>query len=224
MQAVKQFETIGDDELVQKIKNGETGLFEILIRRNNPFLYKVGMSYGFSHEDVEDLMQEAFLSAYMNLGKFEQRSSFKTWVIRIMLNQCYKKVQKSSFKNEKATGTADDDQMTPLFQNQQAMDIFNTVVNRELSHVIGQAITRMPLDYRMVFSLREFNGMSTAETAEALDISEANVKVRLNRARHMLRAVVEKMYAPEDIFEFNLVYCDRIVQRVMNEITVAPRL
>ncbi|HEX6181775.1 MAG TPA: sigma-70 family RNA polymerase sigma factor, partial [Chitinophagaceae bacterium] len=159
-----------------------------------------------------------FMNAYVSLEKFEQRSSFKTWVIRIMLNQCYKKSQKLSFKNEKASGSQDNEQVTPLFQNQRTMDIFNTVVNRELSHVIGEAITRMPLDYRMVFSLRELNGMSTAETAEALDISEANVKVRLNRAKRMLRSVVEKMYAPEEIFEFHLTYCDRIVQRVMNEI------
>lgn len=218
MQVLKQFETISEAELVQKIKNGETGLFEILIRRNNPFLYKVGMSYGYSHEDVEDLMQESFLCAYVNLEKFEQRSSFKTWIIRIMLNQCYKKAQKSSFKNEKATDNAGNEQLIPLFQNRQTMDIFNTVVNRELNHVIGDAITRMPMDYRMVFSLRELNGLSTAETAEALDISEANVKVRLNRARHMLRQMVEQMYSPEDIFEFNLVYCDRIVSRVMNVI------
>ena len=99
------------------------------------------------------------------------------------------------------------------------MDIFNTVVNRELNHVIGEAITRMPLDYRMVFSLRELNGMSTAETAGALDISGANVKVRLNRAKRMLRSMVEKRYAPEEIFEFHLKYCDRITHRVMQEIS-----
>ncbi|HYF32198.1 MAG TPA: sigma-70 family RNA polymerase sigma factor [Chitinophagaceae bacterium] len=215
MQAVKQFETIGEPELIQKIKDGETGLFEILIRRNNPFLYKVGMSYGYRHEDVEDLMQESFICAFLNLEKFEQRSSFKTWVVRIMLNQCYRKAQKLSFKNEKTVNAEADEKQIPLFQNQPSMDTYKAVINRELSHVIGEAITRMPIDYRMVFSLRELNGMSTAETAEVLEISEANVKVRLNRARHMLRDMVEKMYSPEEIFEFNLVYCDRIVNRVM---------
>jgi RNA polymerase sigma-70 factor (ECF subfamily) len=71
----------------------------------------------------------------------------------------------------------------------------------------------------MVFSLRELNGMSTAETAETLDISETNVKVRLNRAKQMLREKVEKMYTPEDIFEFNLIYCDKIVSGVMKAIS-----
>jgi RNA polymerase sigma-70 factor (ECF subfamily) len=69
-----------------------------------------------------------------------------------------------------------------------------------------------------VFSLRELSGLNTNETAEALGITPVNVKVRLNRARHMLRAVIEKMYAPEDIFEFNLIYCDKIVDHVMKEI------
>jgi RNA polymerase sigma-70 factor (ECF subfamily) len=99
MVIAKQFETLTELEVIKRIKEGETELFEILIRRNNPFLYKVGMSYGFHHEDVEDLMQETFISAYVNLEKFESRSSFKTWIIRIMLNQCYQKVHRLIFKN-----------------------------------------------------------------------------------------------------------------------------
>ncbi len=87
-------------------------------------------------------------------------------------------------------------------------------MDRELKHVLENAIEKIP-DYRMVFALREMNGLSTAETAEALDITEANVKVRLNRAKHMLRKMVENMYSPDDLFEFNLVYCDNIVERVI---------
>ena len=67
----------------------------------------------------------------------------------------------------------------------------------------------------MVFSLRELTGMRTAETAELLAISETNAKVRLNRAKQMLREKVEKMYSPEDIFEFNLIYCNKITEGVM---------
>src|SRR6188474_2388619 len=102
MQMIKQPGTISETELINRIRNGERELFEILIRRNNPYLYKVGMSYSFNHEDVEDLMQETFIAAYLNLEKFENRSSFKTWLTRIMLNQCYQKAQKLSFKNEKS--------------------------------------------------------------------------------------------------------------------------
>ena len=217
MQMIKQPGTISETELINRIRNGERELFEILIRRNNPYLYKVGMSYSFNHEDVEDLMQETFIAAYLNLEKFENRSSFKTWLTRIMLNQCYQKAQKLSFKNEKANDILNE-KTTPMFESNRSTDTYRSVLNNELSNIIGNALTAIPLEYRMVFSLRELNGMSTAETAETLEISETNVKVRLNRAKHMLREKVEKMYSPEDIFEFNLIYCDKIVDEVMKVI------
>jgi RNA polymerase sigma factor (sigma-70 family) len=135
-----------------------------------------------------------------------------------MLNQCYQKAQKLSFKNEKNDDTIINEKTSPMFENSQSKDAYRTVLNKELSYIIGNALTVIPLEYRMVFSLRELNGMSTAETAEVLDISETNVKARLSRARHMLREKLETMYSPEDIFEFNLIYCDRIVNKVMKAI------
>ena len=92
-------------------------------------------------------------------------------------------------------------------------------MNRELNVVIEDALQQVPSDYRMVFSLREINGLNVSETAEVLNISEANVKVRLNRAKAMLRKEVERSYSVADIFEFNLIYCDAIVNNVMNKIT-----
>jgi RNA polymerase sigma factor (sigma-70 family) len=217
MQVTRQANTISEIELIYRIIKGESELFEILIRRNNPYLYKLGMSYGYKHEDVEDLMQEVFIAAYLSLEKFEARSSFKTWITRIMLNQCYQKANKLSFKFEKANDIPND-KTTPMFESNQSTDTYRSVLNNELSNVIVGALISIPLEYRMVFSLRELNGMSTAETAETLDISETNVKVRLNRAKQMLREKVEKMCTPEDIFEFNLIYCNRIVNEVMKAI------
>ena len=217
MQMTQEAGTTSEIELINRIIKGENELFEILIRRNNPYLYKLGMSYGYKHEDVEDLMQEAFIAAYLSLEKFEARSSFKTWITRIMLNLCYQKARKLSFKFEKANDILNE-KTTPMFESNQSMDTYRSVLNNELSNVIVSALTSIPLEYRMVFSLRELNGMSTAETAETLEISETNVKVRLNRAKQMLREKVEKMYTPEDIFEFNLIYCNKIVNGVMKAI------
>lgn len=217
MEMIKQPGTITDTELIKRIQNGERELFEILIRRNNPYLYKLGMSYGYRHQDVEDLMQETFIAAYMNLRKFEGRSSFKTWITRIMLNQCYQKAQKLSFKNEKANDNINE-KTTPMFESNQSTDTYKSVLNSELSNIIANALISIPFEYRMVFSLRELNGMSTAETAEVMDISETNVKVRLNRAKELLREKVWEKYSPEDIFEFNLIYCNRIADAVMKTI------
>jgi RNA polymerase sigma-70 factor (ECF subfamily) len=213
---MNSFEQYTDIEIIQKILEGEVALFEILIRRNNPFLYKTGRSYNYSHEDTQDLMQDTFIDAYTHLAKFENRASFKTWIIKIMLNNCYRKRQKVAFKNEvpfEPTGKSES-----MLKNESNTDTNKTIMNRELSSVIENALQKIPLDYRMVFSLRELNGLNVAETAGALDISEANVKVRLNRAKAMLRKEIEKSYSTEDIFEFNLVYCDIITTNVMNKL------
>ena len=213
---MKAFGQYADMEIIQKILEGEFALFEILIRRNNSFLYKTGRAYNYNHEDTQDLMQDTFMDAYTNLIKFENRASFKTWIIKIMLNKCFKRKQKFSFKNEVANEISD--KSIPMFSSQPLTDTNKTVVNRELSLVIENALKQVPLDYRMVFSLREINGLNVIETAEALGISEANVKVRLNRAKTMLRKEIEKSYSAEDIFEFNLVYCDAMTANVMNKL------
>lgn len=215
---IKNADKFSDIEIIQKVIDGEVELFEVLIRRNNPFLYKTGRAYGYKHEDTQDLMQEAFISAYLNLSKFENRSSFKTWIIKIMLNNCFQKQQKFSFKNEQTSIKPIHENLTPMYSSNQHTDTTKTIINRELNHVIENSLEQVPIDYRIVFSLREINGLNVAETAEALNISEANVKVRLNRAKSMLRKEIEKKYTAEDIFEFNLIYCNLIVDRVMNKI------
>jgi RNA polymerase sigma factor (sigma-70 family) len=205
-----------DIAIIEKILAGESGLFEILIRRYNPCLYKTGRSYNYRHEDTQDLMQDTFIDAYLNLSTFENRASFKTWIIKIMLHNCFRKKAKFSFKNEKAAEL--NDKSVPVFSKQANIDTTKMVVNRELGAIIENALQKVPLDYRMVFSLREINGFNVTETADALQITESNVKVRLNRAKMMLRKEIEKTYSAGEVFEFNLVYCDVITARVMNRI------
>jgi RNA polymerase sigma factor (sigma-70 family) len=210
-------EQYSDAEIISKILSGEMALYEILIRRYNPFLYKVGRSYNFGHDDTQDLMQDTFINAYVNLPKFQNRSSFKTWLIKIMLNNCYRKKQKHSFKNEISNTDSINENSKPMYDSAR-QETGNMVLNHELSHIIESSLMQLPEDYRMVFSLREMNGLSTADTAEVLNISEANVKVRLNRAKAMLRSEIEKVYTAEDIFEFNLVHCGAMVDSVMKRI------
>jgi RNA polymerase sigma-70 factor (ECF subfamily) len=206
----------GDSEIIEKVLAGDTGLFELLIRRYDGYLYKIGRSYRYNHEDTQDLMQDAFVDAYRYLSGFGNRSSFKTWLVRIMLNKCYKKQQKSSFKYE---GSAEpSENAVPMFSEKSDMDTYQHVIGGELKQVLEEAVQKLPMPYRMVFVLRQVNGLSIKESAEALDISDTNVKVRLNRARVMLRKEVEKTYSTDEIFEFNLKYCDAMVNRVMSKI------
>ena len=212
----KHAEQYADVEIIQKIKEGDTALYEILIRRYNPFLYRIGRTYHYDHCDTEDLMQETYVQAYFNLSGFENRSSFKTWLTRIMLNNCYQKKQRLRYQKEVVLENTKSERIAPLFH--QPSNTEKIMVNKELGYVLENALNHIPEDYRIVFTLRELNGLSVLDTTEALHISESNVKVRLNRAKKMLRTEIEKMYSPEDIFEFNLLYCGRMVERVIAEI------
>lgn len=212
---MKQFEKLTETEIIERILKGEKSLYELIVRRFNPYLYKIGRSYNYNHEDTQDLMQETFIDAYKSLLQFEGRASFKTWIIRIMMNNCYRKREKSSFKNEIMQDA--NEHSTPLFTNKNN-DTDKIIQNRELGSIIEKALVQIPLDYRMVFSLREINGLNVSETADMLNISEANVKVRLNRAKTMLRSEIENSYSASELFEFNLIYCDAMVENVMKKI------
>src|ERR1044072_2210856 len=211
----KPFGNFSDFELVRKIVSGETALYEMIIRRYNHFLYKIGRSYGYNHHDTEDLMQETYISVFNALVTFQNRSSFKTWLTRIMLNHCYHKKQKFSFQKE-SVSTRLPENSNPMFQQNENAD--STLLKKEFGRLLEDALLHIPEDYRMVFTSRELNELNVAETADARGISESNVNVRLNRPKKMLRAELEKMYSPKEIFEFNLTYCGRMVANVMQRI------
>lgn len=213
----KNIQQYTDTELVTSVLEGHTALFEILIRRYNPFLYKLGRSYGFNHHDTEDLMQEAFINSYLKLNQFAHRSSFKTWIVKIMLNQCYHKTQKHSYQKEQLLESIPD-HTTIMNQFNTQSDNGKSVIKRELNSIIEACIQKLPKDYRTTFTLREILGLSVAETADSMHTTASNVKVRLNRAKALLRKEIEMIYTPEDIYEFNLVYCDRVVNAVMQKI------
>ncbi len=213
-----KYQQLSEIELIDRVIDGDIALFEVLIRRYNPYLYKIGRANGYNHQDVEDLMQETFINAYENLGKLHNKLFFKTWMVRIMLNECYRKNRKASSLKEVIVDTFLYEKFTPMFSDKSNNDTEKSIGNRELNRIIENAIQQIPIDYRLVFSLRELNGMSINETAKTLNITETNVKVRLNRAKTMLRKEVAKMYSPDDIFQFNLIYCDKIVTKVMDMI------
>jgi len=163
---LKRFAQLRDNDVVGRVLCGEVELFEIVIRRYNPYLYKIARSYGYHHDDAQDLMQETFVNTYFNLSQFENRSSFKTWIVRIMLNNCYQRKQKSYFKREISNGEMGQDNLKPMYSSNGTNDLDKSIANKELGHIIERAISALAFDYRIVCSLREMNGMSTAETAD----------------------------------------------------------
>ena len=217
----KDLKQYSDMEVIHQVLVGNTVLFELLIRRYNSYLYKTGRAYGYNHQDTEDLMQETYINAYQHLASFENRSSLKTWIIRIMLNQCFHKAHKHSYQKEKPVAEFTANQSAHMSIAHNHSDTMQSVIKQELSHIIEASLDKLPKDYRMTFTLRELAGLNVAETAEAMKITESNVKVRLTRAKMMLRKEIEKIYSSDDIYEFNLIYCDRIVAAVMKRIIPA---
>jgi len=204
-----------EEEIIRKILNGEQALFEILIRRYNALLYKIGRSYGFMHEDAKDLLQETHIAAYRNLEKFESRSTYKTWIAKIMVNKCLYKIKYGSHKYEVLQEEIDENAQ-PMFSKKQSNN--ESVLNKELSHILEKSLENIPLHYRTVFMLREVEGFSIAETSELLNITAVNVKVRLSRAKTMLQQDLEKHYSRAQLYDFNLVYCDEVAMHVMKAI------
>jgi len=166
--------------------------------------------------EVEDVMQVAYIKAYENLGKFEFKSSFSTWLTRILINESLLRLKK-----RKKSVTMNDDITNKEFYLQETVEMrtpLNEVLNSELKGMLEQAILRLPEKYRAVFIMREIENMNVAETKECLNISEANVKVRLNRAKVLLKNLLSSYYKKEEVLHLHLSKCNRITQYVMSQI------
>ncbi|HXD78803.1 MAG TPA: sigma-70 family RNA polymerase sigma factor [Puia sp.] len=194
-----------DEEIARRVVAGDKALFEIIIRRYNQRLYRVGMSVLGDNGLVEEAMQAAYISAYEHLPKFEYRAAFGTWLTRIMLNQCYK-----LRRDQRRAATVREDSENVI--NMKTPE--NVMTSKELNLVLENAIAQLPEKYRLIFVLREVEDLSVRETAEVAGIQETNVKVRLNRAKTMLRENL-RHYVRDTVYSFHLSRCDRMVGRVM---------
>jgi len=207
-------EILNDEEIIARILHGEKDLYSMIVRRYNQRLYRVGMSIINDDTEVEDAMQVAYINAYENLGKFAFRSSFPTWLTRILINECLLRLR----KRKKSISMNDENMENVVRQDNEPRTPVTATINSELRSILNDAIRRLPEKYRSVFVMREIENMNIAETKECLDLSEVNVKVRLNRAKVMLRDILSAQYSKDDILHFHLSRCDRMVEKVMTGI------
>ncbi|TCJ14604.1 sigma-70 family RNA polymerase sigma factor [Flaviaesturariibacter flavus] len=219
-EVLSEIAALTDNEVLQRVLQGELALFEILIRRYNPVLYKIARSYDFNHQDAEDLMQETHVAAYQHLGSFEGRSSYKTWVSRIMINKCLYKLRYGAHRRETFVEQFPET-LQPIPMKPAPGQPEQRVVNKELSVILEKSLQQVPVIYRTVFVLREIEGLSVAETADILGVTAGNVKVRLSRAKVLLQQQIGQVYSRAEIYSFNLVYCDAIVEKVFDRIRKA---
>jgi RNA polymerase sigma-70 factor (ECF subfamily) len=206
--------TLTDPEVVRRVLRGEQALFEVLLRRHDRRVYRTVRAILRDEDEVEDAMQQAWIQAYLHLAEFQGNSAFSTWLVRIAANEALQRLRKRGpFAPVSVTGD-EEDTMSP------GDDPEERAAAREAIRLLERAIEALPPHHRLVFMLREVEGLSTAETAEALGIGEDAAKVRLHRARAALRKILEETMdgATAEAFPFHAPRCDRIVARVMEGI------
>jgi len=209
---IEQSAELSDFELIDRILSGEKRAFEWIIRRYNQTLFRIGRSMLHNEAEAEDAMQSCYIKAFEHLHAFERRSSFATWLTRIMINECKAQLLKMNRTREEMN--------KPTHSQAMPATPDHVLVNKELGHALEHAISNLPEKYRLVFMLREIEGVSIKETAEILDLEESNVKVRLNRAKSMLRTDLHA-YGKDQVYAFHLSRCDRMVANVMAQLGIS---
>lgn len=211
-----------DDQIVTRVLAGEPHLFELLMRRYNPRVYRVTRAILKSDADAEDAMQDAYVQAFTNLASFEGRASFATWLTRIALHAALGRVR----RGKNVTVVEDLDEMPiapekhPMSSQMMAKSPETGADDRELRTILEAAIDELPEHYRTVFVLRAVEDLSVTEAAESLDLQEETVRTRFFRARAMLKeSLLEKIDgATRGVYDFHLSRCDRVVAAVLARI------
>ena len=206
---------IGETEIINRVLQGEKELYEILVRRNNQKLYRVIRSYIRNEAEIEDLMQNTYLKAYENLSGFKQASTYATWLIRIGINEALARLrEKGKVYNlsEQANYAA---RNTALQLSDQQMNPESKIIQNEAKRMLENAIDSLPLKYKTVYVLREVEGMPIQDISACLNLSVTNVKVRIHRAKNMLKDRLFEQALDQDIFEFGFGRCDRVTEHVM---------
>ncbi|MFL6415543.1 MAG: RNA polymerase sigma factor [Bryobacteraceae bacterium] len=206
---------LSDEEVVARVKAGETGLYEILMRRYNQRLFRIIRSMVADDDEAEDIMQHAYVQAFSSLHQFAGKAQFSTWLARIAVYEAYRRTRKGKLVRPITSCRTQDNDMDAVMSPDP--DPEKQALSREAVSILEQAIDALPRIYRSVFMLREIEALSTAETAACLDITAENVKVRLLRARQLLRA---ELYArvganSSRAFQFMGDRCDRVVRNVL---------
>ena len=190
-----------DFDLIQSINSGQVDKFHDLVKRYEQNLYNFGLRMCRDHHDAEDMVQETFLNVFRYLKGFRHETKFKNWLYKVAASTCIKKRRKSKFAPEKDLSLDEfrpgDDAEPPDHVPEWALMPLDKLLNEELAGAINRGILSIPKKYRMVIVLRDVEGFSTAETAQILNISPANVKVRLHRARLYLREQLKGYFENE---------------------------
>ena len=201
--------TLGDDEVVRRVRGGETGLYEVLMRRHNARVYRAVRSVIRDEHEVEDVMQQVYLAAFARLDQFAGAARFSTWLVAIALNEAHTRIRASARRG--ALQPIDEGSSASGESPESEADMHERIA------LVQQEIDALPETYRTVLMLRTVEELDTEETAAVLGVTADVVKTRLHRARAMLRDSIERDLdaAARSAFPFHAPRCDRVVSAVL---------
>jgi RNA polymerase sigma-70 factor (ECF subfamily) len=220
---VEAYASFTDAQIVERVRSGETDLFEVIMRRHNRRIYRTARAILGSDSEAEDVMQECYVLSFAHLAQFEGRASLATWLTRIAVNEALARLRRGRRQESlESKSPAEVDlmmtQQPPTSPEQGASD-------HELCTLLERAVDGLSEDFRAVFVLRAVEGLSGAEAAECLGVSEETVKTRLHRARARIQESLldHAGRVTPKAFDFHLSRCDRVVAGVLARIKAAER-
>ena len=182
--------------LVDAARGGDVGAFEQLVKRYDRNVFRIAQHITQNREDAEDVVQDAFLKAFQILGQFQGQSKFYTWLVRIAVNEALMRLRRRRPERmvsiDEDVKTEDDSIPREIADwSPNPEQLYN---QGELKEILQKTIQGLPPSFRTVFILRDVEGLSTEETADALGLSVPAVKSRLLRARLQLRERLTKYF------------------------------
>lgn len=211
-----------DAELVQRALKREGGAFRTIMEKYNQRLYRIARGILRNDAEAEDVVQEAYVSAFTHLDSFRGDSSLPTWLARITMNEALGRLRAQrptvDIVKFEAHRTAAEIIQFPL--TSKSDDPERTMAQRQILQLVEQATDNLPEVYRIVFITRVIEGMSVEDTAEILGIRPETVKTRLHRARRLIREQLDKQIGPVlmDAFPFAGRRCERVTATVLNRL------
>jgi RNA polymerase sigma-70 factor (ECF subfamily) len=216
---LERSKALTDEEIIARVQAGERALYEIIMRRYNQRLYRVARAILHDDAEAEDVMQDAYVRAYTHLDQFAGRSAFSTWLTRIAVHEALTRLR-SRNRHPQVDVTEYDGEIS-MKTSSNSLDPEQSASTGQLREFLEEAVLNLPESYRTVIMLRDIEELSTAETAEALDLTEDNVKVRLHRGHGMIRNwLFERIGSgAKEAFPFMGARCDRVVEKVFDRLT-----
>ncbi len=209
-----------DMEIVERVLAGEREMFEVIMRRYNSRLYRIARAVVRNEGEAEDVVQDTYVRAYMHLHQFEGRAMFSTWLTRIAYHEALARAQRGNRYTPLEPNHSDGEHdFRPELRSNSNPE--KNVADKELRTLLENVILSMPDHYRAVLMMRDVHQLDTAETAACLGLSEENVKVRLHRARGILRKELYSRFGKTvtTAFGFDGARCDRIVECVFERLS-----